>query len=294
MGSLVDDGLGRSLYRRARAARWNVSTDTLIAAIEASLQRTFAGKRPGFDEVRGSATALHLEDLALACACADGNEQAWEHFIREYRPALYRAADAIDPTGAARELADSLYAELFGLSERDGVRQSLFRYYHGRSSLATWMRAVLAQRHVDRLRAVRRLDPLPDDERGRVAVEPPNPSGVARSRYESLMRESVSRATAGLAARDRLRLACYYAQQLTLAEIGRALGEHEGTVSRNLARTRRAIRVEVERRLRDEIGMSDAEISECFASVVENPGALDVAELIGSGDARKTTASERS
>ena len=92
---------------------------------------------------------LHLEDLALACGCAVGDEGAWEHFIREQRPTLYRAADALDPGGGARELADSIYGELF--------ERSLFRYFHGRSSLATWLRAVLAQRHVDRLRAGRRL-----------------------------------------------------------------------------------------------------------------------------------------
>jgi RNA polymerase sigma-70 factor (ECF subfamily) len=294
MGSLIDAGLGQTLYRRARAERWNVPLDALVGAVEASLQRTFAGRNPGSDEVQRSLKALHLEDLALACACAEGNEQAWELFIREYRPRLYRAADAIDPTGGARELADSLYAELFGLSEKDGVRRPLFRYYHGRSSLATWIRAVLAQRHVDRLRAVRRLDPLPPDESPLVATVSPEPGGESRSRYERLMRESVAQATAGLSSRDRLRLACYYAQQLTLAEIGRALGEHEGTVSRHIARTRRTIREEVERRLRNEVGMSDEEITECFASVVENPGALDVAELIGSADGRKNAASERS
>jgi len=99
----------------------------------------------------------------LACACADGLEAAWDHFIREYRPTLYRAADAIDPTGGARDLADSLYAELFGLSERDGQRRSHLRYYHGRSSLGTWLRAVLSQRHVDRIRAGTRMEPLPDE-----------------------------------------------------------------------------------------------------------------------------------
>ena len=50
------------------------------------------------------------------------------------------------------------------MGERDGARQSLFRYFHGRSKLSTWLRAVLAQRHIDRLRAGRKLDPLPDDQ----------------------------------------------------------------------------------------------------------------------------------
>src|SRR5436853_401033 len=45
-----------------------------------------------------------------------------------------------------------------------GERQSLFRYFHGRSSLATWLRAVLSQRLVDRIRQNSRLDPLLDDD----------------------------------------------------------------------------------------------------------------------------------
>src|SRR2546430_16826750 len=91
------------------------------------------------------ANFVHANDLALASACATGDEAAWERFIREYRPILYRAADALDSTGRARELADALYADLYGLGER----QSLFRYYQSRSSLATWLRAVLAQRYID-------------------------------------------------------------------------------------------------------------------------------------------------
>ena len=45
--------------------------------------------------------------------------------------------------GTGRELADSLYADLFGLDTRDGERRSLFRYYHGRAKLTTWLRSVL-------------------------------------------------------------------------------------------------------------------------------------------------------
>ena len=71
----------------------------------------------------------------------------------EYRPVLYRAADALDRSGGAREVADSLYAELYGIKDAPGERRSLFHYFQGRSSLATWLRAVLAQRYVDRLRA---------------------------------------------------------------------------------------------------------------------------------------------
>src|SRR5207249_6463691 len=103
---------------------------------------------------------IHSADLELARLCAEGDEPAWERFVREYRPILYRAADAFDRSHAARELADSLFAELYGLTQTGSARQSLLRYYEGRSSLPTWLRAVLAQRYVDRLRVQRRTEPL--------------------------------------------------------------------------------------------------------------------------------------
>src|SRR5262249_48798469 len=107
---------------------------------------------------------MNAADLELARLCADGDERAWERFVREYRPILYRAADALDRTQGAREIADSLYAELYGIKTAEGERQSLLRYYQGRSTLATWLRAVLAQRYVDRMRVQRRLESLPDEE----------------------------------------------------------------------------------------------------------------------------------
>jgi len=227
----------------------------------------------------------YAADLELAGLCAAGNAQAWERFILEYRPVLYRAADALDPSGGARELADSLYAELYGVRDGVGERRSLFQYFQGRSSLATWLRAVLAQRYVDRLRVQRRLAPLADDERvaspaahaATDRAEPPDPD---RGRYLSLVRRALGRAVARLSDRDRLRLGCYYVQELTLAETGRLLKESEATASRQLARTRRAIRADVERQLRGEAGLTGDQIDACFASVADDPGPLDLKKVI--------------
>jgi RNA polymerase sigma-70 factor (ECF subfamily) len=248
-------------------------------ALERSARKAFATPPEARDLDRLLAS-LHLEDLALACACANGHDGAWEHFVREHRPVLYRSADAIDPTGGSRELADSLYGELFGVVERDGERRSLFEYFHGRSSLGTWLRAVLAQRHVDRVRRTRRFEPLPDEEPAPPARSEEKPLSRI-SEYIQLMRRAVTAAVSRLPAKDRLRLGYYYAEDLTLAQIGRALGEHEATVSRNLAKARREIRTDVERHLRDQEHMSASQIDECFAAVVEDVGALDVTDLLG-------------
>ena len=219
----------------------------------------------------------HSADLELARLCAEGDEHAWERFVREYRPLLYRAADALDRTQGARDIADSLYADLYGIKTSGGERQSLLRYYEGRSSLATWLRAVLAQRFVDRVRVQRRVEPLSDDDHASAHTEVPDPD---RARYLALVRDALARAVAGLTPRDRLRMGCYYVQELTLAETGRVMKESEATSSRQLARSRLAIRREVERHLRAEAHLSDEEITACFASVADDPGPLDLKQVI--------------
>jgi hypothetical protein len=73
----------------------------------------------------------------------------------------------------------------------------------------------------------------------------------------------------------------YYAQDLTLAAIGRLLSEHEATVSRHLTSTRRAVRQSVEECLRKEHGFDEHSVAECFRSVVDDAGPLDLGELVG-------------
>lgn len=293
----MDRALAERLYAKADAARWKLPAEVLTNALERSAEKAFAGKTPTDPELLRYYESLHLVDVALACACAMGKESAWDHFVAEVRPTLYRAADAIDATGEAREAAQGLYAELFGLRDQGGVRQSLFRYFHGRSSLTTWLRSILAQRMVDRHREARRLEPLPDADGPvalRAAARQANPD---RERFLSAMRTVLAAAIAALAPRDRLRLACYYAHHMTLAQIAALTREHEATVSRHLARTRKDIRAEVERRLRDEHRFSTAEVSECFASVVDDVGNLDLDEWLGDGadtGARKKSAGNRS
>jgi RNA polymerase sigma-70 factor, ECF subfamily len=292
----LDEGLVARLYRQAKGERWRVPVDRFAAALDASAARA-AGRGDDAHHLERHLASLHLEDLALACACAAGDDAAWEQFVHTQRPLLYRAADALDPGGGARDLADALYADLFGLESRDGERRSLFRYFHGRSSLTTWLRAVLAQRYVDRLRADRRIEALPEEESASALAAPTSAIDPNRDRYLGLVRRALALAVAGLAPRDRLRVACYYAQELTLAQTGRLLGEHEATSSRQLARTRSAIREAVERRLKMEDGLGDAEVAQCFDYVTEDAGTWDLGAVLDAGSGapgRKELARDRS
>lgn len=272
-------------YDRARAARWGLSPQAFAEALTRSLLGRFGNAGTADVDRPRCLETLHLADLALACACAEGSPEAWDHFVLEFRPILYRTAEALRVPGDARELADGLYADLFGLDERDGVRRSLFRYYHGRSSLAGWLRTVLSQRAVDRARAGRRLVPLAEDPDSgptldaaatrtadpalarRVSALPGDPH---RPELIAALRTALAAALTALDAGARLRLALYYTKGLKLAQIGRLVGESEATVSRKLEKTRAEVRTQVERRLRER-GLRSAQVALCFEYAQDDP-----------------------
>jgi RNA polymerase sigma-70 factor, ECF subfamily len=290
----MDGVVSERLFREAGAARWDVPLAFFAEALDRSVAKAFAGRTPSVAELDRYLESLHLADLALACACALGHDDAWDLFVTEFRPALYRAADALEPGGGARDVADALLADLYGVKESGDARPSLFRYFHGRSSLATWLRALVSQRYVDHIRARRRLAPLPDETSPAALSAPALPSDPDRPRFAAAFADALGRAIAALAPRDRLRLACYYAQEMTLARIGRLTGEHEATVSRHLARTRRGVREAVEQLLRADHGFGDREIAECFASVAADAGTLDLGDWLGPEDDGKDPRGDRS
>ena len=271
------------LYAQSNAGRWGLSRDSFAVSLKRSAEKRLSSGSLAPDKLEEYLSSLHLEDLALATACLENCEAAWEHFVGAYRGYLRSAAAAVlrcsSDSAAACELADSLFAELYGLTDGARRERSLFRYFHGRSSLKTWLRAVLAQRHIDAIRAGRRFESLEDDESNSHA--PQNPARVSvqaadphRERYVTLFVRALQTALAALDPRDEQRLRLYYAKEQTLAEIGKELGEHESSVSRNLDRVRLALRRTVEETLRNgcpaangsaaDAGLSDAQIALCF------------------------------
>lgn len=264
----VEAAASRRLYARSGADRWQVSAERLHLAVERSLHYRFPTEAAAADAAV-YLESLHADDLALSCACIDGHDGAWEHFIRELRPQLYHAARTIAGDDG-RELADSLYGELFGLPGKDGIRRSLLAHYHGRSRLITWLRSVLVQRHIDRVRATRRLEPLDDEDPGRSHAATAADQDPQRDALVGHAQRALDAGIDALEAKDRLRLRLYYGQDMTLAAIGRVLGEHEATVSRKLDKARRALRSEVERALSAQ-GLAPAAIARAFELAADAP-----------------------
>jgi len=296
------------LYAQANAARWGLSRGDFAVALERSASKRLASGALTPSKLEEYLGALHLEDLALATACAAGGEAAWEHFFTKYRAYLRAAAAAILRCNAgsadACDLADSLFSELYGLAGGKGAARSLFRYFHGRSSLKTWLRAVLAQRHVDSIRAGRRFEELAEDQTGeglpRTLLGPQvQPSDPHRDRYVASFTRALQTALERLEPQEKERLRLYYAEEKTLAEIGRLLGEHESSVSRHLDHARRDLRQAVENLLRHGIGgsavepgLSDAEIVLCFEYSAEDTP-IDLQKLLPRSNSRAPATAKR-
>ncbi|HVG90009.1 MAG TPA: sigma-70 family RNA polymerase sigma factor [Alphaproteobacteria bacterium] len=188
---------------------------------------------------------LKLEELALARACAAGHDAAWQAFLTRFREKLYDIARGITKEdSSARDLADSLYADLYGTSERDGCRVSRLNFYMGRGSLEGWLRTVLAQEFVNRYRKTKRLVSLEEQAEDGVqfsAAAPSSPSSPLDSRLGAALDEALGQ----LADEDRLVLASYYLDDRTLTEIGRVVGVHESTISRRLEKLLKTLRKQV-------------------------------------------------
>ena len=203
---------------------------------------------------------IRVEELVLTRACAAGNNAAWDRFLTAYREMLYGAAYKIaHDDSTARELADSLYAELYGISETGRERGSKLLYYSGRGSLEGWLRTIVAQEYVNRYRRTRRetsLDEaLEDGQQFADKERPLTPPADPR------LDEAIAAEIAATDAEERFLLASYYLDGRKLAEIGVLLGVHESTISRKLERATVSLRKRIRKRLLDG-GLSAAQADE--------------------------------
>ncbi len=178
--------------------------------------------------------------------------------------------------GRGRELADSLYAELFGVSQRGEQRQSKLASYTGRGSLAGWLRSVLAQRYVDEFRRARRLVNIEDQDAEVLAAmhetSPIDSWALGGEAQRRALAESVGAVLSELAAEDRFLLHAYYLDGRNLAAIARLLGVHESTISRRLKRLATNLRKQILKHL-ESSGLSRRAAEEALSGDVRD---LDV------------------
>ncbi len=267
--SALATGTAASLYERSGAAAYALDIEQFVFILD-EIVRKYLLRDASPESASEFCAALRLEELALARACAAGSEQAWRDFINRYRQKLHHMALHITRDGAtAAELADSLFADLYGVNARDGVRRSKLVFYTGRGSLEGWLRTVMAQEFINRYRKQKRTVSLEEqtEEGVQFAAAVPEPVCATDQRLETATDEAL----AELSAEDRFTLASYYLDGRTLAEIARTLGLHESSVSRRLDRLSTSLRKRILAGLRAQ-GMSHAQAAEALETDVRDLG----------------------
>lgn len=183
---------------------------------------------------------LALDDLYLATACAGGEEAAWEEvesahfpFIRDF---ALRCARRDPPAG---DVAEAVIAELW---ERGKIRQ-----FAGRSSLRTWLGAVVAHTALNALKRSEKTVSLESPGHQAATGDPGVPSSDASLGRD--LADAASLAIEGLDTSDKLLLLFYYEREMTLEQMERVLGKSKAALSRRLERVRRRLRSQIEERV---------------------------------------------
>ena len=261
MGLQLQPGLGAAsalqpvcdeLCGQSRCADWGISHKS-FSVILLAVAAKYLPVDTALTDSASFLKTLRVEELALARGCAEGNERAWEVFLTRYREKLFEMALGIAREAAtARELADSLYADLYGVNSR-GERLSKLSSYTGRGSLEGWLRTVLAQEFVNRYRKQRRTTSLDEEiEQGRqFAAQSQDATSAAGSNHhaagatDSRLQQAINAVLDLLSAEERYVLASYFLDGRTLAEVARTLGVHESTISRRVDKLTRGLRKQI-------------------------------------------------
>jgi RNA polymerase sigma-70 factor (ECF subfamily) len=244
---VIDSILLEELWRKSDAATYGFTLKEFEGVLTNVGRTKNHGLPSGHTASREQQTTffvnLRLSDLILARACADGRAGAWEHFLALYRQPLIRAAITITRNATlGHDIADALYAELYGLTTREGQRHSPLDSYMGTGSLIGWLRTTLAQRHFDHHRHSYRETPLDDYD---PSAPEPERAQVALSVLGNAVEEAIRQRNA----KERFLLVAYYLDECTLHQIGAVLNVRESTISRWLKRTTDDLRKQVLRNL---------------------------------------------
>jgi RNA polymerase sigma-70 factor, ECF subfamily len=261
----IEDLTGK-LYERGRAAEFGITVEDFSRILQEILDKSLAASDEG-TAARDLLGSLRIEDLCVARGCAAGHEKAWEAFLLRYREPLYDMAHSITKEdNVARELADNMFADLYGTAAAGGERVSKLRSYTGVGSLAGWLRAVMARAYIDIYRRGRRTVSLEEEEEfTEIAAAPEDPGIQVDPRLE----EATAEVLGALAAEDRFLLASYFLDGNSLADVARMLGVHESTASRRVEKVTSALRKGIRESLQRR-GMTRGEAEEALEADVRD------------------------
>lgn len=263
----------------------SLTSEILIPRIRAAVDKYLLkdDENASVEAITDFIEKLQADDLCLIVACEQGNQKAWSDLVERFSITVRSAArSASSNEEGAEDLAQSIWAELYGLRVReDGRPAGKLAYYSGRGSLAGWLRAVVTQLAIDQHRKQSRLVQTEEDsdfdriiQQGQDENKWSGHGGVVNPELElskklagAEMQEALAESFKQLSAEDRLLVKLYYFDGLRLREAGAVLGVHEATASRRLTRIHAELRRQVEKTLMEEKGWSKPETQRAFSDI---------------------------
>jgi len=204
------------------------------------------------DDVGAAMEQLHLSDLYLAFACAEGDT----HALRSFGTLLSTVAGAVRSVDGAPAFVDEILQRLRTrvLVPEDG-RSARILDYAGRGSLENWLRAGALRLALNARRDARRgPEPLPDAS----LWEPAAPTAertleLLRGKYAAEFGSALREAFASLEPGERNVLRMHFLEGLSLNQIAAMYQVNKSTISRRMARAREILlertRAQLERAL---------------------------------------------
>jgi RNA polymerase sigma-70 factor (ECF subfamily) len=265
------------LLARASDSR-SLRVEDLSQRMKATVEKYLLRDEPDASQhtIKDFCDSLYADDLCLIVACERNDQFAWNDLVEKFGPTVRSAARSVSGNEeAAEDLAQSIWAELYGLRVReDGKPAGKIAYYSGRGSLGGWLRAVVGQLAVDHHRKVARLvqteedadfdrlarDSNQSDEIFIAAQSTSNPEeSLTSQRAAENVETALAKAINELETEDKLLVKLYYFDGLRLREAGAVLGVHEATASRRLTKVHSVLRKRVEAILIKEHGWTKSE-----------------------------------
>ncbi len=198
---------------------------------------------------------LHLEDLYLTVACANGDPAAIAAFEAKFAPAIAAAAGDASPS-LRDEFAQLLRDKLF-VAESAKIRE-----YSGRGSLAGWVKITAKRTYLDLVRGIDRKREVPIDDHGMMdEADDADPElAFLKSHYRQEFRESFADAMQTLSSRERNLLRQHLVHRLSVDELGSLYEVHRATAARWVAKAKQAVLETTRGRMRARLRVEPEEL----------------------------------
>ena len=256
---------------RARTAWPAVSVD---APRFSSRLRELVGDQPAETVAR-----LHVEDLYLAWACAEGNADALAAFDAHMWPVVDATLAGLRIDPAMRDdLTQDLRVHLIVGSDRGPGKLAQYR---GQGDLGRWLRAATLRAAYRLVGKARRYVTLDETALAAVSVLDGDPALVLlKDHCRTEFKNAFAAALAGLPRRDRLLLKQHYLDQLTLEDVAALHKIHRSSAARWLAQARAALASEALREFRDRLRVSESEV-ESLVRLVRSQLDITLERMLG-------------